>query len=151
MTATRNSDDGYQTDIAILDFSKAFDTVPHHKLLHKLEAYGIRGALHKWISAFLCKRHMRVHVDGESSSETEVLSGVPQGTVLGPLLFLVHINDLPDCVKSKVRLFADDCLLYRKIKSAKDQELLQKDLIELEKWANNWGMKFNAKKCYTVA
>ena len=78
-------------------------------------------------------------------------SGVPQGTVLGPLLFLVHINDLPDCVTSKVRLFADDCLLYRRIKSAKDQELLQKDLIELEKWANNWGMKFNAKKCYILS
>ena len=90
----RNSDDGYQTDIAILDFSKAFDTVPHHKLLHKLEAYGIRGALHKWISAFLCKRHMRVHVDGESSSETEVLSGVPQGTVLGPLLFKFLMCDV---------------------------------------------------------
>ena len=63
---------------------------------------------------------------------------------------MMMINDLPDCVTSKVRLFADDCLLYRRIKSAKDQELLQKDLIELEKWANNWGMKFNAKKCYIL-
>ena len=90
----------------------------------------------------------------ESSSKTEVLSGVPQGTVLGPLLFLLHINDLPDCVTLKVQLFADDCLLCRKIKSTKDKELLQKNLIlliELEKWVNNWGMKCNAKKCYILS
>ena len=93
---------------------------------------------------------MRVVVDGESSSETVVLSGVPQGTVLGPLLFLVHINDLPDRVSSSVRLFADDCLLYRIIKSLKDQEELQKDLKSLEKWAEDWGMRFNAKKCYIL-
>ena len=147
----RNSDEGYQTDVAILDFSKAFDTVPHNKLLHKLEAYGVRGKLHAWITSFLCNRQMKVLVDGERSSETEVLSGVPQGTVLGPLLFLVHINDLPDAVRSKVRLFADDCLLYRKIKTAKDQEELQNDLSKLEIWAKNWGMKFNAKKCYILS
>ena len=90
---------------------------------------------------------MRVVVDGESSSEA---SGVPQGTVLGPLLFLVHMNDLPECVSSSVRLFADDCLLYRVIKSIKDQEELQKDLKSLEKWAADWGMRFNAKKCYIL-
>ena len=93
---------------------------------------------------------MKVVVDGEASSETEVISGVPQGTVLGPLLFLVHINDLPDHVTSNVRLFADDCLLYRQIKSEKDQEELQRDLYNLEVWASNWGMRFNAKKCYIL-
>ena len=93
---------------------------------------------------------MKVVVDGEVSSETEVVSGVPQGTVLGPLLFLVHINDLPDHVTSNVRLFADDCLLYRQIKSEKDQEELQRDLCNLEAWASNWGMRFNAKKCYIL-
>ena len=147
----RNTDEGSQTDVAILDFSKAFDTVPHKKLLYKLEQYGIRGKLHKWIHSFLCNRKMKVVIDGESSQETEVLSGVPQGTVLGPLLFLVHINDLPANVTSKVRLFADDCLLYRKIKSSKDQEDLQEDLNKLEVWALNWGMKFNAKKCYILS
>ena len=74
-----------------------------------------------------------------------------QGTVLGPLMFLCHINDLPDCVKSQVRLFADDCLLYRTIKSQKDQDILQNDLCELEKWASTWGMRFNAKKCYIMS
>lgn len=80
---------------------------------------------------------MKVVVDGESSSGTAVVSGVPHGTVLGPLLFLVHINNLPDHVTSNVRLFADDCLLYRQIKSEKDQEELQRDLSNLEVWASN--------------
>ena len=89
---TKNNEKGIQTDVAILDFSKAFDTVPHQKLLHKLRCYGVKGSLHTWIKSFLCKRQMKVVVNGESSQETEVISGVPQGTVLGPLLFLVHIN-----------------------------------------------------------
>ena len=143
-----NTENNTQTDIAILDFSQAFDTVPQCKLLHELDAYGVKGSLHSWISSFLCKRQMRVVLEGESSQETEVISGLPQGTVLGPLLFLVHINDLPDCVSSKVRLFADDCLLYREIKSREDQEILQRDLQNLEVWAETWGMRFNAKKCY---
>ena len=118
----------------------------------KFHALKIReGFLHSWIKSFLCNRQMRVVVDGETSSETDVISGVPQGTVLGPLLFLVHINDLPDCVSSKVRLFADDCLLYREIRSPSDQEKLQTDLKNLETWAQTWGMRFNAKKCYILS
>ena len=148
---TKNCDQGLQTDIAILDFSKAFDTVPHDKLVHKLEAYGIRGNLLTWVRNFLTGRKMRVVVDGEQSEETEVLSGVPQGTVLGPLLFLCHINDLPDCVSSIVRLFADDCLLYRTIKSQDDHIALQDDLYKLEEWAKKWGMQFNASKCYILS
>ena len=76
---------------------------------------------------------------------------MPQGTVLGPLMFLCHINDLPDCVKSQVRLFADDCLIYRQIKTQKDHQILQNDLKELENWASKWGMRFNAKKCYILS
>ena len=89
-------------------------------------------------------------VEGEASSSAEVLSGVPQGTVLGPLLFLCFINDLPQQVKSQVRLFADDCLLYRPVKSITDQIQLQKDLTALEVWADTWGMRFNAEKCYIL-
>ena len=79
------------------------------------------------------------------------LRGVPQGTVLGPLMFLGHINDLPDSVTSSVRLFADDCLLYHTIKQEDNHQALQKDLKNLEEWANKWGMWFNAKKCYTLS
>ena len=144
-------DGGLQTDVVILDFSKAFDTVPHRKLMHKLDNYGIRGSTHKWIAKFLMHRTMKVVLDGESSDEVSVDSGVPQGTVLGPLLFLCHINDLPECVKSQVRLFADDCLLYRTIRSFQDHIALQNDLNELETWAKNWGMRFNSKKCYILS
>jgi len=137
--------------MAILDFSKAFDTVPHKKLLHKLDQYGIRGPVHRWLTNFLTKRKMRVTLEGESSQQVTVDSGVPQGTVLGPILFLCHIYDLPNAVKSSVRLFADDCLLYREINSQNDHNKLQKDLENLEKWAENWGMRFNATKCYIMS
>lgn len=144
-------DKNEQVDIMILDFSKAFDTVPHNKLLHKLDSYGIRGPLHKWLNSFLSQRQMRVVNEGEFSREVPVLSGVPQGTVLGPLLFLCHINDLPECVKSQTRLFADDCLLYRPIKHERDHVILQDDLNQLHAWANRWGMRFNGKKCYVLS
>lgn len=124
-----------QIDLVILDFSKAFDTVPHRKLLHKLSNYGIRGNINNWIRNFLMNRHQRVVIDGVSSLPCSVDSGVPQGTVLGPLLFLYHINDLPKSVTSQVRLFADDCLLYRTVKSLDDHLKLQQDLDSLQKWA----------------
>jgi hypothetical protein len=146
----KSNDANIQTDVIILDFSKAFDTVPHDKLLHKLQHYGVRGPVHQWISSFLTKRTMRVLLEGEISEEAKVESGVPQGTVLGPLLFLCHINDLPKSVKSSVRLFADDCLLYREIKSFQDHLILQNDLLQLEMWAKKWGMRFNASKCYAL-
>ena len=123
-----------------------FDTVPHKKLLHKLNSYGINGTTHKWIGQFLTASKQQVVIDGERSRSCSVDSGVPQGTVLGPLLFLCHINDLPSCV----RLFADDCILYRLIKSINDQIQLQQDLQSLEKWATTWGMRFNATKCYLM-
>ena len=142
-----------QIDVAILDFSKAFDTVPHQRLLGKLELYGISGEVHSWIKSFLVSRTQSVIVDGKRSKEEQVISGVPQGTVLGPLLFLLHINDLPSVVHpdTRCRLFADDCLLYRPINSIEDQLTLQKDLKNLEIWADSWGMRFNASKCYIMS
>ena len=98
-------------------------------------------------------RKQSVVVDGSFSQEEDVLSGVPQGTVLGPLLFLLHINDLPASVdpNTRCRLFADDCLLYRKIESLEDQMILQSDLRRLQLWAAQWGMRFNASKCYIMS
>ena len=138
---------GSQIDIAVLDFSKAFDTVPHDGLLSKLKHYGIDDKIWTWISNFLKQRKQRVVVDGIQSDLVTVDSGVPQGTVLGPILFLLHINDLPSVISSKVRLFADDCLVYREIKSRQDQNDLQKDLNLLESWRSTWGMRFNTAKC----
>ena len=125
----------------------AFDVVPHQRLLHKLDHYRIRGPTLLWIRNFLTTRTQKVVVDGSFSNTAHVGSGVPQGTVLGPILFPCYINDLPSSVSSYVRLFADDCLLYRPIKSKDDQKKLQEDLTKLERWADIWGMKFNPSKC----
>ena len=120
--------------MVIMDFSKAFDIVPHNSLLQKLYRYGVHNKVHTWIAKFLKHRKQRVVVGGDYSTWTEVTSGVPQGTVLGPLLFLLHINDLPQEVTSSVRLFADDCLLYRAIRGVGDQTAMQQDLDMLTAW-----------------
>ena len=118
-----------------MDFAKAFDKVPYQRLLHKLHYYGVRGKTLSWIQAFLTGRKQQVLIEGEKSTQAEVLSGVPQGTVLGPLLFLTFINDLPDCATpSETRLFADDSILFRFIGNQQDSSLLQEDLQALEKW-----------------
>ena len=102
--------------------------------------YGIRGSTHKWISSWLSGRSQRVVLDGQASDPVPVLSGVPQGSVLGPILFLIFINDLPDNIKSSVRLFADDCVLYRNIHSLQDCLILQEDLDTLGLLEADWQM-----------
>ena len=139
-----------QVDLIIMDFSKAFDVVAHNRLLQKLKRYGIQNKTHSWISSFLKHRVQRVVVGGEHSTWAEVDSGVPQGTVLGPLLFLAYINDLPNNINSSVRLFADDCVLYREINNEFDNQSLQDDLDTLVDWQNTWQMSFNPKKCHTM-
>ena len=139
-----------QTDAIILDFSKAFDTVPHNRLILKLTHTGVNPKIIQWISSFLKGRKQRVVVGGEHSQWVEVDSGVPQGTVLGPLLFLTYINDLPDGLNSTVRLFADDCIIYRDIMNSHDQCALQNDLIKLSHWEKKWQMSFNAQKCFVL-
>ena len=131
---------------------RAFDTVPHERLMGKLAHYGIQGPTNQWIRASLTNRSMRVVVDGETSDPAPVLSGVPQGTILGPLLFLVYINDMPNVISEGtfIRLFADDCLVYRRIHSLQDQLTLQEDLNNLHCWATRWGMNFNPSKCHIM-
>ena len=131
----------------MLDFAKAFDTVPHQRLLHRLKYIVVQGSLLSWISHFLTERDQTVVVQGSSSRPVYVSSGVPQGTVLGPLLFLTYINNLPDNISSKVCLFADDCVVYRPIKTYEDCIALQQDLRILEKWEKKWQMRFKPDKC----
>ena len=132
-----------QTDLIIMDFAKAFDKVPHRRLLHKLDYYEIRGSTHKWISSWLSGRT-------QASGPAPVLSGVPQGSVLGPILFLIFINDLLDNIRSSVRLSADDCVLYRNIDSIQDCFILQEDHTSLGQWEADWQMKCNVAKCHSM-
>ena len=135
---------GGQCDVLTLDFSKAFDKVPHARLYQKLSCYGIRGPILTWLQAFLSSRSLWIIVDNISSHATCVLSGVPQGIVLAPLLFLMYINDLPLCIHNKLTFYADDVLLYCYVE---DCLLLQQDLDALEQWSIKWQMSFNPSKC----
>ena len=142
---------GTQTDMVVLDFSKAFDRVPHKRLLQKLHHYGIRGHLHQWVSDFLTGRTQNVVIEGVTSESAPVVSGVPQGSVLGPILFLIFINDLPDNLTSQTRLFADDCIVYRRVRSHEDCLSLQQDLYRLAEWELKWGMEFHPQKCSVLS
>ena len=139
-----------QADCVLLDFSKAFDKVSHFLLGCKLDHYGVCGKNLAWIKDFLNRRTQSVVLKGETSDTVPVTSGVPQGSVLGPALFLVYINDLPESVRSTARLFADDSILYRVINNQRDAELLQLDLNSLEKWEDMWQMQFAPDKCKVI-
>ena len=140
-------DAGNPIDCIYLDFRKAFDTVPHQRLLSKLDAYGVSGNIKAWISDFLLNRRQRVIVDGVYSEWKDVKSGIPQGSVLGPTLFVLFINDLPDMIASTAKIFADDTKLFRTVTSDHDYNTLQEDLYKLSEWATKWNMQFNYEKC----
>ena len=144
---TKWIDVGSPVDIIYLDFQKAFDKVPHQRLLLKLKAHGIGDSITDWIEQWLTDRRQRVVVDGEISNWKSVLSGVPQGSVLGPILFLIYINDLDDSITSNVLKFADDTKLFRKVNTDGDKQHLQNDLDRLVKWSEKWQMLFNFGKC----
>lgn len=144
---TKNLDENMPTDCVYLDFSKAFDSVPHQRLAKKLDALGIRGQLLKWIQSFLADRKQCVRIGEATSTWAPVISGIPQGSVLGPILFVAFINDLPDCVNSSCEIFADDTKLFRGIKTESDVKILQEDLYKLSEWSKKWQLKFNADKC----
>ena len=140
-------DQGGAIDSVYLDFAKAFDTVPHERLLVKLASYGIGGQVLKWIRHFLTGRRQRVAVAGTFSTWVDVLSGVPQGSVLGPILFVCFINDMPDVVKSFVYMYADDSKIFSRVDFIYEAESLQKDLDCLQDWESKWQLRFNVDKC----
>ena len=119
-----------------LDFAKAFDLVPHEELIYKLSCYGFRGNLIIWITEFLLGRKQRVVIGKAKSEWSNVSSGVPQGSVLGPLLFLVYINDMPEALNHFCKLFADDSKLIAIIKNSNYKTMLQEDSNTLANWAN---------------
>ena len=154
-TILHNLLNGHDTDSIYLDFSKAFDKVDHNILLSKLYSYGIRGKLLAWIKCYLANRVQTVVVNGNQSFPAPVISGVPQGTVLGPVLFLIYINDLHKCVNhSIISHFADDTRILKAITHASDAELLQEDLIAAIHWSDKNKMILHPDKfeflCHTL-
>jgi hypothetical protein len=150
---TSKLEDGGQIDIIYTDFEKAFDKVPHRRLLSKLVAYGISSDLVSWIEGFLCNRFSSVRINGQCSDWKPVISGIPQGTVLGPLLFAIYINDLPThCnLNSDLFLFADDTKMFKHILCIDDSDALLKDCQKLFDWCEQWLMSLNINKCKVLS
>ena len=140
-------DEGNYCDLIFLDFSKAFNSVPHNELLQKLWAIGITGPLWHWFQNYLTNRYHYVCIDGESSPLLPVLSGVPQGSILGPMLFRIYINDLPNAISHATSyLFADDTKLLKSISTHNDSLVLQHDIDALVAWSRKWNLPLNQHK-----
>ena len=140
-------DEKIPIDAVYLDFSKAFDTVPHKRLIHKLNSYGIQNNLLSWINSFLSDRTQYVKINDSKSKKTKVISGVPQGSVLGPILFIYYINDMPKCTDCNLKMFADDSKASNTIQNFKDSLSLQSSIYDLNQWSDKWQQKFNSTKC----
>ena len=142
---------GNMVDQIYLDLSKAFDKVPHQRLLIKLRKAGISGRLLSWMESFLLHRLQHVKVNGTFSKMKNVTSGVPQGSVLGPILFLIFINDLPNILSTcSSTIFADDTKLSMKVNTDHDVATFQNDLDMLAEWCKTWRLQFNADKCHIL-
>jgi hypothetical protein len=140
-------DEGGTVDAIYMDYQKAFDSVPHQRLLAKISSLGIRGNVRNWIQSFLSGRRQKVVVGGAQSKEADVTSGIPQGSVLGPILFVMFINDLPENIKTNVKMFADDTKLYTRSDIEGNVTELQEDLNRLQEWSDKWLLKFHPEKC----
>ena len=147
---TKNIDEGNIVDAVYLDFAKAFDKVPHQRLLLKLKNHGISGNILQWISSWLYNRRQCVQLKGSKSEWLWVSSGVPQGSVLGPVLFLIFINDFGKDINGTVLKFADDSKLFGKANSVADCKRIQDDLDKLKQWSDIWQMQFNVDKCKAI-
>ena len=139
---SKRIEDGLDTDVIYLDFQKAFDKVSHRRLLLKVEKAGIQGPICDLIKDFLSNRKHRINVNGSYSSKSSVKSGIPQGSILRPLLFIIFINDLPNSIKNHCMMFADDTKIFGNPGSS-----LQLDINRADEWAQKWKMKFNVNKC----
>ena len=135
---TKWVDDGSPVHVIYLDFQKAFDKVPHQRLIRRLKSHGMGNSILNWVEQWLTDRRQMVFVDGEVSSWKSVLRGEPQGSVLGPILFLVYINDLEERVIGKILKCADDTKLFRKVKEIGDKQNVQDDIDTLVKWSEKW-------------
>ena len=148
---TEALDAGHSIDCVYMDYAKAFNTVLHGRLIYKLSTYSITEDVVSWINSFLSNRIQQVVIHGQEPTWRSVTSGIPQGSVLGPLLFVIFINDLPNCVSSDAYLFTDDTKIFRIITKEKDKEALQQDIEKLDDWSKKWLLKFHPQKCKYMA
>ncbi len=151
---SQNLDLGKQTDILYFDIAKAFDTVDHKLLLNKLSRFGITGNVLNWFKSYLSGRQQRVLLNGVISETLPVSSGVPQGSILGPLLFLIYVNDLPTSISSPsvdISMFADDTKCFSVVESPADACVLKTEASNVQKWALSWRLKFNPLKCKVLS
>jgi ribonucleases P/MRP protein subunit RPP40 len=147
---TKLLDNGEAVDLVYLDFAKAFDKVAYGRLFKKLEAHGLGGKVLEWVKSWLNNRRQKVCVDGEFSDWSRVSSGVPQGSVLGPVLFIIYINDIDSGLVSTIGKFADDTKMCKSVSSIEGVRCLREDLVKLSEWANDWQMSFNTDKCSVI-